>query len=87
MNILSTGRLSEQGSAPSLADSQIFSQLNRLYTVYTVLQGHYPDYCRENPFWSLVGRCSPAELGVLAGTWNQWINNHQVQLCVPAPMV
>ena len=78
------GPSNPQGSASSLPDSPILNQLRQLYNTF---QGYYPDWCRGNPFESLVSNRSDTELGNLAVSWNQCIVDYHVQLFAPAPMV
>ena len=84
MNNSSTGLPNQQGQASSLPDPQPLNQLNQLYNV---LQSLYPDWCRENPFESLVNNRSDAELGGLAVSWNQCIADCHAQLYAPGPMM
>jgi len=84
MDNSSTSLPNQLGSASSLPDSQIF---NQLYQLYNVLQSYYPDWCRENPILSIVRKCSDAELGDLAVSWEQFIDGHEAQLRAAAPVV
>ena len=84
MDISSTGLPNQLGSASSQPASQIFNQLHELYNV---LQGYYPDWCRENPILSIVRKYSDAELGDLAVNWKQCIDHYETQLRATAPVV
>lgn len=67
-----------------MSASQIFNQLNQLYSE---LQIFFPDWCRENPFVSIVRKCPDAELGNLAVSWKQWIDVCEAQIGSAAPVV
>ena len=68
----------------SLYNDQIISLLRRLYAM---LQGFYPDLCRDNPFLSLVQERTYAELCELHVAWTQSIEDCQAQLRAVVPEV
>ena len=67
-----------------LYSAPITSQLSHLYVM---LQEFYPDWCRDNPFWSLVQGHSHPQLCELHVTWTQWVEYAQAQLCAPVPVL
>ena len=83
MNNWSMGFPAPQGSASSLPDPEIITQLRQLYGV---LQGYDHPLC-QSPFLSLVNGRSEAELCELAVIWNRCIDSLQSQLLKAAPMV
>ena len=84
VNNWTPGAHSQQGSDPYLFPAQIIAQLNQLYAM---LQGFYPEWCRNNPFWPLVQGRSSHQLYELHVTWTQSIKDCQAQLRAPVPLV
>jgi hypothetical protein len=57
-----------QGTASPVPASQLFSQLNQLYTE---LQIFYPEWCQQNSFWSLIEGRSDAQLFEHSINWTK----------------
>ena len=83
MNAGQSGVHNQKGSTSSLPASQIYSQLIQLYAM---LPRFLPDWCRENPFRTLVEGRSDAELCELYITWTQCIECFQTQQRAAVPM-
>jgi len=83
VNSWSMGAHSQQEPTVSLPLTQLFFQLNQLYDI---LRGFNPDWSQQNPFQSFVTGRSDTQLYELYATWNQWINDIQVELCAAVPM-
>ena len=79
------GAQNQHGSTVSLPVDQPSLQPDQLYGLYGVLQGFYPDWSRQNPFWPLVQGRSDAQLSEMFVTWTHCIEHAKAQLSAAVP--